>query len=163
VWKLIKESSPSLWRTINEETPMKTATFASCVALTLLLAAPWLGAQSSGQLSPKMTVDVPFDFMVGHAMFPAGHYIVKSAGNQTFHLQATHGLASLKFATGPIRTSSPAGGTRLIFLEENRHYQLRELWMNSATGAMIPGPKVAQLRTVREVRVEVPASCTNCN
>jgi hypothetical protein len=78
-------------------------------------------------------------------------------------LQATHGRASVKFATGPISAPSPAGATRLIFLQENRHYQLRELWMNSAIGTMIPGPQVEQLRTVGESRVEVPATCTGCD
>jgi hypothetical protein len=140
---------------------MKSATFASCVALALLLAAPWLGAQPNGQAPPKVTVkitvDVPFDFMIGQAMFPAGHYIVKPAGSRGFRLQATHGRASLKFATGAISTASPVGATRLIFLEESRHYQLRELWMNSDTGVRIPGPQVEQLRNASESHVEVPA------
>jgi hypothetical protein len=142
---------------------MKSAAFASRVALGLLLISPWLNAQPNGQAPPKITVDVPFDFMVGHLMFPAGHYTVKPVGSRTFHLQATGGRASVTFATGPISTPSPAGATRLIFLQENRHYQLRELWMNSAIGARIPGPQAKQLRTVGESRVEVPASCTACN
>ncbi len=142
---------------------MKSATFVWGVALALLLVAPSLGAQPHGQGLPKITVDVPFDFMVGQVMFPAGNYLVKPVGSRTFHLQATHGRASVKFATGPISAPSPAGATRLIFLQENRHYQLRELWMNSAIGTMIPGPQVEQLRTVGESRVEVPATCTGCD
>jgi hypothetical protein len=47
---------------------------------------------------------------------------------------------------------------RLIFAEENGHYQLRELWMNSANGVKVPGPAVEQLGTDRESRLEVPAS-----
>jgi hypothetical protein len=146
----------------SEETSMKSATFVSCVALALILTAPWLSAQPNGQAPPKITVDVPFDFMVGHVMFPAGHYTVKPTGNRTFYLRAGRGRESVKFATGPISTPSHPGA-RLIFLQENRHYQLRELWMNSAIGAKIPGPQVEELRNVRESRVEVPASCTACN
>ena len=56
---------------------MKSATFVSGVALALLLVAPSLGAQPHGQGLPKITVDVPFDFMVGQVMFPAGNYVVK--------------------------------------------------------------------------------------
>jgi hypothetical protein len=140
---------------------MKSASIVSCVAL-VLLTIPWLYAQPKGQ-SPKITVDVPFDFMIGQAMFPAGHYVVKPVGTRAFRLQATRGRTSLKFATGPISAASPAGATRLIFRQENRHYQLRELWMNSDTGARIPGPQVEQLRTASESRVEVQAICTGCN
>jgi len=142
---------------------MKSAAFASRVALGLLLISPWLNAQPNRQASPNITVDVPFDFVVGQVMFPAGHYTVKPVGSRTFHLQAPRGRASVTFATGPISTPSPAGATRVIFLRENQHYQLRELWMNSAIGARIPGPQAEQLRTVGESRVEVPASCTACN
>ena len=78
---------------------MKLAAFASRVALGLLLISPWLNAQPTEQAPPKITVDVPFDFMIGHLMFPAGHYTVKPVGSRTFHLQATRGRASVKFAT----------------------------------------------------------------
>ncbi len=142
---------------------MKSAVFASGVALGLLLISPWLNAQPTRQAPPKISVDVPFDFMVGHVMFPAGHYTVQPVGSRTFHLQAARGPASVTFATGPISTPSPAGTTRLIFLQENRHYQLRELWMNSSIGARIPRPQGEQFRTVGEPRVEVPASCAACN
>jgi hypothetical protein len=147
----------------NEEKFMKSAIFALGVAVGLLLISPWLNAQPPGQATPKISVDVPFDFMVGHVMFPAGHYTVKPVGSRTFHLQATRGPASVTFATGPISTPSSAGTTRLIFLQESRHYQLREIWMSSSIGARIPGPQAEQFRTVGEPRVEVPASCTACN
>jgi hypothetical protein len=141
---------------------MKSAAFVSCVALALLLTAP-LDAQPDRQATPKITVDVPFDFMIGRAMFPAGHYTVKPLRNQSFRLQATRGRTSLKFATAPISAPLSPGATGLIFLQENRHYQLRELWINADTGVGIPGPQVEQLRTATQSRVEVPASCTGCN
>jgi hypothetical protein len=141
---------------------MKPITFVSGAALALILMAPWLRAQSNQQATPKITVDVPFDFMVGHVMFPAGHYTVKPAGNRTFYLRAGRGREYVKFTARPISTPSNPGA-RLIFLEENSHYRLRELWMNSATGEGIPGLPVEELRNVRESRVEVPASCTACN
>jgi hypothetical protein len=146
----------------NEETLMKLATFVSCVALDLLLVAPSLGAQPHGQGLPKITVDVPFDFMVGHVMFPAGNYTVKPLQNRTFYLQASHGLAAVRIATKPIRAALYPRPARLMFAEENGHYHLRELWMNSAIGVEVPGPGVEQVRAVRESRVEVPASCTTC-
>lgn len=163
VWEAFTESDPTFGAQLRDETPMKSASFASCAVLVLLLAVPWLGAQSKWQASAKITVDVPFDFMIGQAMFPTGNYIITPVGNRTFRLQATHGRASVKFATRPTSIAPHPDTTRLIFLQENRHYQLRELWMNADTGARIPGPQVEQLRDSRESRVEVPAICTGCN
>jgi len=142
---------------------VKSASYTSCVALALLLVAPLLGAQPNGQGSPKIKVAVPFDFMVGRVMFPAGNYTVKPLQDQTFYLQASHGLASVSIATKPIRTAMHPRTARLIFAEENGHYQLRELWMNSAIGVKVPGPAVEQLGTDRESRLEVPASCMTCD
>jgi hypothetical protein len=141
---------------------MKNPALVSCVALALFLTPRWLGAQPNDQAPPKITVDVPFDFMVGQVMFPAGHYIVTPTGNRTFYLQAGRGRESVKFPTLPVTPPSHPGA-RLIFLQENRHYQLRELWMNSAIGAKIPGPQAEELRSVHGSRVEVPASCIACN
>ena len=141
---------------------MKSATFASCVALALLLVAPLLGAQPNGQGPPKIRVDVPFDFMVGQVMFPAGNYTLRPLQNRIFYLQASHGRESLSIATRPIRTALHPRTASLIFAEENGHYHLRELWMNSVIGVEVPGPRAEQPRTVRESRVEVPASCTTC-
>jgi len=141
---------------------MKSATFVSCVTLAMLLVAPGLGAQTRGQGSQKITVDVPFDFMVDQIMFIAGTYTVRPLGNRSFHLQASLGQESVQFAAEPIRTTSHPSTARLIFAEENGHYHLRELWMDSAIGVRIPGPRVEQLRTVSKSRVEVPASCTAC-
>jgi hypothetical protein len=145
----------------NEETLMKSATFLSCVVLALLLVVPGLGGQSKEQGPPKIKVDVPFDFMVGHVMFPAGNYTVKSPQNRTFYLQASHGRESVSIASKPIRVPLHPHTASLIFAEGNGHYQLRELWMNSAIGLEVPGPGV-ELRRVRESLVEVPASCMTC-
>lgn len=142
---------------------MKSAAFSSCVALALLLAAPCLRAQSNGQTSPKVLVDVPFDFMIGRTMFPAGHYTIKPLTNRNFDLKADRGRASVRIAAKPIRAPSPAGATRLIFHQENKHYQLHELWIDSTIGALIPESQAEQLGNVRESRVEVPAICIGCN
>ena len=141
---------------------MKSATFGSCVTLVLLLVTPWLGAQTAGQAPAKMTVDVPFDFMVEQVMFPAGNYTVRPVQGRTFCLQAGHGRESVSIATQPIRTALHPRTARLIFAEENGHFHLRELWMNSATGAEAPGRRAEHLRMVRESPVEVPARCPTC-
>jgi hypothetical protein len=140
---------------------MKSATFVSGVAAALLLAGPWLGAQPNGQSPPKITVDVPIDFMVGHSMFPSGNYTVKPR-DRAFYLQATHGRESARIVTKPILTSVHPDTARLIFAEENGHYYLREIWMSPAIGAKVLRPETEQLRTVGESRLEVPAVCPTC-
>ncbi len=140
---------------------MKSVAFVACVTLALLMT-PWLGAQTRRPAPPTITVDVPFDFMVEQVMFPAGNYTVRPLHDRTFYLRAGHGLESVSIATQPIRTALHPPTARLIFAKENGHYRLRELWMNSAIGVEVPGPRVEQLRTVHRSRVEVPASCTNC-
>ena len=141
---------------------MKSATSVSCVTLALLLIAPLLGAQTRRPDPAKITVDVPFDFMVDQVMFPAGNYTVRPLQDRTFHLQAGNGLESVSIATEPIHTALHPRTARLIFAEQNGHYHLRELWMNSAIGVEVPGPRLEQLRAVHESSVEVPASCTSC-
>jgi hypothetical protein len=143
---------------------MKSATFVSCVALALQLVAPWLGAQTKpqGSPNPKIRADVPFDFMVGQVMFPAGNYAVKRLQNRTFFLEATHGRESVSLAAKAIRTALGPRTARLIFFQENGHYHLHELWMNRAIGTEVPEPRLAQLSTVGRSRVEILATCTTC-
>jgi hypothetical protein len=141
---------------------MKPATFSSYVVLALVLTATCLRAQSNAQASPKVMVDVPFDFMIERVMFPAGHYTIKPLANHKFRLQADRGRASVRIATKPIRSASATAATSLVFYKENGHYQLHELWMNS-TGTLVPESQAGQLGNVRESRVEVPAICVDCN
>lgn len=139
---------------------MKLARFVSCAVLALLLMAP-LGAQTRGQ-AQQLTAEVPFDFMVKQVMFPAGNYVITLAGDGTVYLRASHGRESMGVAAEPIRAVSDSRAARLIFLEEDGHYHLRELWMNATTGREVPAPPTVQLRTVRASRLEVRANCTTC-
>jgi hypothetical protein len=141
---------------------MKSATFVSSVAAALLLVTSCLGAQPDLQGPPKIRVDVPFDFMVGQVMFPAGIYIVKPLPNRAFSLQASHGRESVSFRTQPLRTTLHPQTARLIFAKERGHYHLRELWMNSAIGVEALEPGVAQVDTSAGSSVEVLAACTTC-
>ncbi|HXZ31881.1 MAG TPA: hypothetical protein VEH30_06340 [Terriglobales bacterium] len=138
---------------------MKSARIAAFAVLSWFLLASAV-AQMKQPLAAKLMVDVPFDFMVDQAMFPAGSYVVTQAGDQSFHLKAQGGLESVTFATQSILTQSYA--PRLIFAEENGHLQLRQLWMNSKIGGEVPTPAMQQLRAVRASHVQVDATCINC-
>ena len=140
---------------------MKKARLVSCAVLVLVLVAS-LGAQTREQAAPRLTAEVPFDFMVKQVMFPAGNYVVTLAGDRTVFLRASHGRESMSVAAEPIRTASHSRTARLIFTEENGHYQLRELWMNSTTGRTVPGAPMVELHNVHATRLEVRASCISC-
>ena len=140
---------------------MKKARLVSSIVLVLVLAAP-LGAQTREQAAPRLAAEVPFDFMVKQVMFPAGKYVLTLAGDRTVYLRASHGREAMSITAEPIRTASHSRAARLIFAEENGHYQLRELWMNSTTGRTVPGAPVVEVRNVHPARLEVRASCTSC-
>jgi len=140
---------------------MKKARLVACAVLVLVLVAH-LGAQTREQAAPQLTAEVPFDFMVKQVMFPAGNYVVTLAGDRTVYLRASHGRESMSVTAEPLRTTSHARTARLIFTEENGHYQLRELWMNSTTGRTVPGAHMVELHDVHATRLEVRASCISC-
>jgi hypothetical protein len=139
---------------------MKSANSISCAVLVLCLMAP-LGAPA-GQAPQRLTVEVPFDFMVKQVMFPSGNYLVTLGENRTIYLRARHGRESVSITSQPIRRISHSHSARLIFAEENGHFHLRELWMNGTTGRLLPGPPMVEVRTIRAARAEVPANCTTC-
>ncbi|HXW89105.1 MAG TPA: hypothetical protein VEK33_01025 [Terriglobales bacterium] len=139
---------------------MKSVGSVSCAILALLLMAP-LGAEAGPALE-RLTAEVPFDFMVKQVMFPSGKYLITLGQDRNIYLRARNGRESVSITAEPIRAASHSRSARLVFAEENGHYHLRELWMNSTTGREVPGPPMVQVRTIRAARVEVPASCTTC-
>ena len=140
---------------------MKKARLVSCAVLVLVLVAP-MAAQTREPAAPRLAAEVPFDFMVEQVMFPAGNYVVTLAGDRTVYLRASHGRESMSVAAEPIRTASHSRTARLIFSEENGHYQLRELWMNSTTGRTVPGTPMVELHNVHATFLEVRANCISC-
>lgn len=139
---------------------MKSAGSVACAILVLLLMAP-LGAEAGPSLQ-QLAVEVPFDFMVKQVMFPSGKYLITLGEDRNLYLRARNGRESVSIKAEPIRTVSRSRAARLVFAEENGHYHLRELWMNSKTGREVPGPPMVEVRTIRAARVEVPANCTTC-
>ena len=107
------------------------STILRCVAGVALV----LGAvASSAQSNPNLAVRVPFDFMVGITMFPAGEYTVKPAGQQTYLLAAGKGYEYVVIKTRPvlIRSSFRTGG--LVFVNDGHHYRLHEVRMGTMGG-----------------------------
>jgi hypothetical protein len=94
-----------------------------------------LGAlASSAQSDPNLAVRVPFDFMVGTTMFPAGEYAVKPAGPQTYLLAARNGYEYVVMKTRPVLMKSNFGAGGLMFVNDGHHYRLHEVRMGAIGG-----------------------------
>jgi hypothetical protein len=103
---------------------MMRSTILRCAAgLALLLGSLASNAQSGTDLALR----VPFDFMVGTTMFPAGEYTVKPVARQTFVLTARNGSEFVVMKTRPVlmRSNFRAGG--LLFVNDGHHYRLQQV------------------------------------
>ena len=104
----------------------------SVLRCAAVLAVAFVSLTSSAQSTANLTVKVPFDFMVGTTMFPAGEYTVKPVSHHRYVLAAQHGAEFVVMNTRPAlaRASFRAGG--LVFLKDGHHYRLQEVKMPAA-------------------------------
>jgi hypothetical protein len=107
---------------------MMKSTILHCAAGVALI----LGSlASSAQSTANLAVKVPFDFMVGITMFPAGEYAVRPIAQQTYIMAARHGSEFVVMKTRPpfMGSSFRAGG--LVFVNDGHHYRLQEVKMTA--------------------------------
>ena len=106
---------------------MKSPMLKYAAALMLSFGSLICSAQSA-----NLSVKIPFDFMVGITMFPAGDYTIKPISRQTYVLTARHGAEYVLMKTRPalFKSSFRAGG--LIFINDGHHYRLQEVKMQAA-------------------------------
>jgi hypothetical protein len=105
---------------------MKTLWIALCTALLAVASA------SMGQISPgDTTVDVPFRFVVAGQTMPAGHYIVKNAGDARIRVFSP-GTTGVYVAThAALRSASD--GSKLVFRRYGDAYFLAAVWVTGNT------------------------------
>jgi hypothetical protein len=90
--------------------------------LLLVLAVPLCA-----QVSPaRTTVNVPFDFVVGDTVMPAGDYTIVSVSETV--LKITGETASVFIMTNEKITSQEVSNTKLIFTQENGQHVLHQVW-----------------------------------
>jgi hypothetical protein len=144
---------PTLRRKSGDVKMKQTREFRWAFVLFLLVALA--AAQMPTQVSQQRMADVPFDFMVEQAIFPAGTYVVKLEADHTLDLRAQRGRESIRIAAEPIRNISHPGGAALVFTDEEGRLHLHQVWMNTTSGSELPA---SPLRTVKGSEVEVPTS-----
>lgn len=140
---------------------MRFARLLLCAAMAFLFVVS-AGASTPRQNPPKITVVVPFDFMIERTMFPAGEYVISRAGEYGFRLQAQHGIESATFTARLSQTPSYAHTPSLNFAKENEHFQLRQLWISSTLGLELSRETMPRVLDVRASHIEVQGECNNC-
>lgn len=89
------------------------------------------------QVPAKLNLNIPFDFIVGRVMFPAGLYRVQSVGQHRILLSAAHGRESLIIVTRRIDSDSNPSRTGVVFTEANHHCHLLQLWLDPNHGEQV--------------------------
>ncbi|HZU43202.1 MAG TPA: hypothetical protein VE994_11050 [Terriglobales bacterium] len=113
---------------------MKVCRVVVCLAAVLMIAPLLAHAQSE-----VTTFNVPFDFMVGKTMMPAGHYAVQTnASHNNLMIRNEHRSAVV--TTQTIDASAGNGhSARLLFRHFDGRYALAEMWGDDPTyGHAIP-------------------------
>jgi hypothetical protein len=105
---------------------MKTLWITLCTALLAVASA------SMGQISPGDTiVDVPFRFVVAGKTMPAGHYIVKNAGDARIRVFSPGTTGVYVAAHAAVRSASD--GSKLVFRRYGDTYFLAAVWVAGNT------------------------------
>jgi carbon monoxide dehydrogenase subunit G len=105
-------------------------------ALTLATVLAGSGAFSSLAASEKLTVDVPFSFVVGTKEFAAGHYRVEQNNDGTIFVQGEGQGAAVLSVPAELEHSGPA--TSLRFTANQSREYLTGVQMEGETNRAIP-------------------------
>jgi hypothetical protein len=107
--------------------------------LGLLLAASAVQAQDNG-----VKADIPFDFVVGNQMLPAGEYTVVNQGpvNQAILIRSDEGKTAILSLTQPCSSHNPSAKTKLVFHTMAGRYFLYQIWtQGNSSGRQLPKSK----------------------
>ena len=126
---------------------MKTQ-FVSTVALTLAAAAG-LYAQNSTPVSAT----VPFDFIVGKYLLPAGDYSVQQASAGMTVIRSADRKTNLTIMTHTARSVIRQEQTRLVFNRYGNEYFLSKVWIEGSEAGTEarPNKRENELRAGRAV------------
>jgi hypothetical protein len=94
------------------------------LALLLTLALATTAVTARGQSQHRVNANVPFDFVVGDKVLPAGDYVVSAIAADTLAIQGS--------TDGAIRLANPTGRRTdkiaLVFHRYGSTYFLSEIW-----------------------------------
>lgn len=128
---------------------MSVRRVAPLIVASLVLLSSAARAQQSGELKVK----VPFDFMVGRLMFPAGEYALQESGPSSFVLHACRGSAFVVLTSRSIHPNSQPSRGGLVFRQAAHHYHLRRFWVDAASGQAVAQGSLPARQGTRVVTV----------
>ena len=117
---------------------MKKAFGFALVAASLLLAS---GAQAQGL---HVRADVPFDFVVGNKVYPAGNYDIerKLSNSNALLISSDTKMTPTFVLPNACTAGKPAAKSVLIFHRVGDEYFLYQIWTEGSTiGRELPQPK----------------------
>ena len=123
---------------------MKTQTLKNftMLSLVLMLTAVSVCAQSE---SSKVT-NIPFSFIVGQEIFPAGEYTLepnRKDSHNVWLIQRRDGRTNALFTTMPVRSSETQEEAKLIFHRYGDQYFLSQIWTpGSKSGRELMMPRL---------------------
>ena len=103
------------------------------ILLMTLTAMPLWAASQLG-IYTRVVAQVPFDFVVGDKVIPAGELIVQpaTAANETISIRNTHAKVGLFSPASPVETREVAGASALIFHKYGDRYFLSAIRLEGA-------------------------------
>jgi len=95
------------------------------LGLGLFFAVSGVQAQENG-----VKADIPFDFVVGNQVLPAGEYLVTAQGsaNQAILIRSTDSKNAAMTVTFRCGSASPSKDTKLVFHTLGGRYFLSQVW-----------------------------------
>jgi len=126
----------------------------SMVVLVIGLAAV-TAVVSSGQ-SNRVDTNIPFDFVVGDKVLPAGQYTMKGLGaiGQAILISQKDSKSSVIRLTNELQRKTENTQARLVFHRYGQHYFLAEVW----SGGDRVGRRLMRSRQERAIERELAAT-----
>jgi hypothetical protein len=95
------------------------------LGLGLLFAVSGVQAQQNG-----VKANIPFDFVVGNQVLPAGEYVVAPQGatNQAILIRSTDNKNAVLSVTSSCSSGRPSTQTKLVFHTLGGRYFLSQIW-----------------------------------
>ena len=99
------------------------------VFTSLLLGVLMLGSTVHAQRTERIIkANIPFDFVVGSEIFPAGHYSVALIGPVLLELRDSQGHALINVLTQSVQAPATPGQPKLRFKQEGGQIVLTQVW-----------------------------------
>lgn len=117
--------------------------------LALLLQLAFLAVPAHTQKFNRVTVTIPFDFVVGNKQLKAGDYVIESIlGKTALNLRSSRGDVQQVAFTVPIESNKTANHERLVFHQDGDQYFLSQVWFwgNEDGRELIPSTQAKRFR-----------------